>query len=251
MNIKYIISGLPLLMGVINGVFAFQQVPVYVKLGPDYFWSQSSNYSFTRINPIPGTLEPSINRGSLNRGNWAGNFAAGFTRQLSTLWQLSPEVSYFQLGNYTKSHNPFMIGPYEGTDIINTLHTKLESNVVAGILNIEYLVNKKYSVYAAPGLGAANIRTKNSLSYQSNEDDTYLLMKSNKNRSNFSPQISAGIRYAALSNIFIDLGVNYIWLGKIPFGTFSRDEDDFTETNVFAKNAYLLGPKLNFIFYFG
>lgn len=35
-----------------------------------------------------------------------------------------------------------MIGPYEGTDITNTLHTKLESNVVAGILNIEYLVNK-------------------------------------------------------------------------------------------------------------
>lgn len=251
MKIKYIISALILLIEGINSAFAFQQLPIYVKLGPDYLWSQSSNYSFTRIHPIPGTLEPSINSGSLNSGNWAGNFAVGFTRHVSSSWQLSPEVSYLQLGNYSKTFDPFMIGPYEGTDITNMLHTKMEGNVVAGILNIEYLINKKYSIYAAPGLGAANIRTKNSLNYQSNEDDTYLLMKSNKNRSNFSPQVSAGIRYAALSNIFIDLGVDYIWLGKIPFGTFSRDEDDYTETNVFAKNAYLLGPKLNFIFYFG
>ncbi len=227
-----------------------QKAPIYVKFGPDFLWSQSNDFSIQRVNPIGGTLNPSISPDSLNGGKWTGNVALGLTYPFSSTWHLSPEVSFLPLGNYSKSFNPFITGPYEGDDIINTFNATMKGNVVAAVINIDYLINKKYYIYVAPGLGNANVITNNVLNYQSSDDETNLLMISNKRRSNFSPQVSVGLKYAMTSNIVFDLGVNYIWLGTIPFGTYSNDPDGYTATNVAVSNAYLLGPKLNLVYYF-
>ncbi|MCL9685766.1 outer membrane protein [Legionella maioricensis] len=234
-----------------TSIWASSQISqIYVKFGPDYFWSQSNDYFIKRINPIEGSLTPFITPGSLNDGNWAGNVAIGFTYPLTSIWKLNPEASYLSLGNYSKTFNPFISGPYESNDIINTFHSTMKGKVIAAVFNVEYLINSKYSVYVAPGLGVANIRTKNALNYQSSEDETNLLMVSNESRNNFSPQVSVGVKYALTSNFFFDLGVNYIGLGTIPFGTYSNDADYYTATKIAANNAHLWGPKLNIIYYF-
>ncbi len=118
-----------------------QKAPIYVKFGPDFLWSQSNDFSIQRVNPIGGTLNPSISPDSLNGGKWTGNVALGLTYPFSSTWHLSPEVSFLPLGNYSKSFNPFITGPYEGDDIINTFNATMKGNVVAAVINIDYLIN--------------------------------------------------------------------------------------------------------------
>ncbi|WP_133128563.1 outer membrane beta-barrel protein [Legionella nagasakiensis] len=250
MNIRHFIFAAIMIIFTTSLAQASQNRPISMKFGADYFWSQSSNYYIKRINPITETLNPSITPGSLRSTHWAGHVAVELVRPLSSTWTLNPELSFLQLGNFSKNFNPFIEGPYESTDIINTFHSTMKGNIIAAILNIDYLINNKFSMYAAPGLGFANIKTTSTLNYQTAEDATYFLITSKDRHSSFSPQFSIGIMYAMTTNVFFDLGLQYIWLGNISFGTFSRDSDNYTATKVAADHVYLLGPKLNISFLF-
>lgn len=222
----------------------------YAKFGADYLWSRSRNYSLQRTDPIAGSMSPEISVGSLHSSNGAGNVALGVSHLLNSNWRLSLEASYLQLSGYSKKFNPFMAGPYEVDDLINSFYSSMNGNVVAAIFNIDYLVKANYSIYVAPGLGVTNLRAHSQLNYQAYDYEEKLVMKAHKAQTNFSPQVSVGLKYAMTKHLMLDVGLSYILLGKVRFGELSRDSDDETKTEVIAKTTYLFGPKLNLIYYF-
>ncbi|WP_133135632.1 outer membrane beta-barrel protein [Legionella rowbothamii] len=222
----------------------------YAKFGADYLRSRSDNYSLKRTHPIAGSISPEITAGSLHSSNGAGNVALGVSHLLNPNWKLSLEASYLQLSGYSKKLNPFMAGPYERDDLINIFHSTMNGNVGAAIFNIDYFFKHNYSIYMAPGLGIANMRTHSELNYQAYDYEENLVMKSQKTQTNFSPQVAVGLKYAMTQHLMLDVGISYIWLGKVRFGELSRDSDDETKTEVIARNTYLFGPKLNLIYYF-
>lgn len=248
---KNILLGIMIMLCLKTG-FGASLIPgksVYLKGGADYFGLYSDKYSMQRIHPLQGSLVPTISSGTINGGNWAGNVAFGFTYAVNPTWKLSPELSYTPIGRYSKTQSPFLLTPY-GAGFINRFHAKMNANVIAAVLNIERSINKKYAVYVAPALGVALVNTNNSLAYQASEDERYFLMESSQYRSNFSFQAAVGVKYEMYSNLFLDLGINYIWLGNIPLGTYSMDSDKYTRTEIAARHASLFGPKVNLIFYF-
>lgn len=224
---------------------------LYVKVGPDYFWATSNNYFIERINPIEGSLQPAIMTGTLRGGNLAGNVGLGWTFPTASAWQFSPEFSYIQPESYWKKFTPLMVGPEEGTDLINTFNSKMRVSIFAAILNIEYKLHQHYSVYVAPGVGVANIRTRGQLNYQAAEAPTNTLLGAKVRQNNFSPQMSVSVKYPLLSKLFLDFSLSVIRVGNLSFGKFSNDPDFYTATKIAANNAYLFGPKLNLTYYFG
>ncbi|MFJ1268060.1 outer membrane beta-barrel protein [Legionella lytica] len=222
----------------------------YAKLGADYLWSRSDNYSIQRTDPIADSMAPELSAGALDNSNGAGNIALGVRHLLNPNWRLSLEASYVQLSGYSKNFNPFMAGPYESDDLINNFHSSMNGNVVAAIVNMDYLVKPDYSIYLAPGLGITHLSAHSQLNYQAYDYEDKLVMKAHKAQTNFSPQVAVGLKYAMTQHLTLDLGLSYIWLGTVRFGELSRDHDEESKTEVIARNTYLFGPKLNFIYYF-
>ncbi|WP_058535554.1 outer membrane beta-barrel protein [Legionella saoudiensis] len=221
----------------------------YAKFGADYLWSGSDNYTYKRTDPIAGSISPEITPGSLNSSNGAGSVALGMSHFLNPDWRLSLEASYLQLSGYAKKFNRFMAGS-ENVDLINTFHSRMNGNVLTAIVNIDYILKRNYSLYVAPGLGIANLTAHSRLNYQAYDYEEELIMKSHQDQTNFSPQVAVGLKYVMTQHLMLDLGISYIWLGKVRFGALSRESDAETKTEVIARNTYLLGPKLNLIYYF-
>lgn len=245
---KVFLSFIVTLLGLSTGLTAPAH-GIYVKGGADYLWRGSQAYAIKRIHPIQNTLPVTLTHTSIDGSELTGNIALGMSYTVNPDWRVSPEVSYIPVTGYTKTVSPFILVPNGLPPVTDTFYSSVSANVIIGSLNIDYLLSQKAMLYLTPGLGMGFIKTTNTLTYQAANDETQFLMTSNERQNNFSFQIVGGIKYEVRPSLFLDIGMNYIWLGKIPLGNYSMDVNQYNRTDISAHSTYAFGPRLNLVFY--
>jgi len=227
-----------------NNSFANYMNDIYLKIGGGILQGSSNHFYATYESTVDGAVFPSLNNGRYDNRDLSINLGIGKNFAINN-FIVSPELTYTAFNLQTRI-NPII----NSQDYFSNVFTsELSADLISLILKLSYKIQEKYSLYLAPGIGAARIITTNSSNSFSDEDEEALQMRASDRHNKIIPQIAAGISYQPDSHWGINVDVVYMHIGNLSAGTFT-DPDELNTTSMKVRNVSVFGPELNLTYHF-
>lgn len=194
-----------------------------------YYGAVKAGRSYQNASGMDNSLRPGI--GKFIAGKEHANFyspSLGFGYQFGNGWRAEGEYSFPQRAEYTSGSSMF---------ISSFNHHKVQSSRL--MLNVyrDFNLFDKFSIFATAGIGVAKVKSSG---WQGNVNRVY----AGNTDTNLAYSLGAGVSYAPVASVVIDLGYRFVDSGNIQsglnlFGNARSLQDEQMKAHLYTSEYYL------------